>query len=278
MDSAGPSPTPDWLDLAKRNSRYGKTLEDMIANLPPAQVIHYVYCLRVVKGPWHGDERKRFFSWIAKLKGNSGGASYGGFIEDLRNETIANATPEEVELIKTFEITPPPNPFANLPPIKGPGREWAIDDVVKLAEEGLDGRDREQGRKVYQAALCAACHRYGSEGGAAGPDLTNLGGRFGVREIAEAIQEPHKVVSDQYAFDHITRTDGTTITGKITSDLEGKRVIATNPFDFTQTITIDAKDIREVKPYPYSPMPPGLINRLNPDELKDLLAFLMKNP
>jgi putative heme-binding domain-containing protein len=276
MDSAGPSPAPDWLALAKRNAGYGKTVENMIANLPPDQVIHYVYCLRVVKGPWHGDERKRFFTWITKLTGNSGGASYDGFIKDLRNETLTNATPEEVELINTFDTAAPPNPFANLPAMKGPGRQWTVEEVVKLAEEGLEGRDRENGKKVFQGALCAACHRYGNEGGAAGPDLTTLGGRFGVREIVEAIQDPNKVVSDQYAFDLITRKDGTVITGKITGDIGGKRVIATNPFDFTQTITIDRNDIREVKPSPASPMPPGLINRLNPDELKDLLAFLLK--
>jgi putative heme-binding domain-containing protein len=278
MDTSGPTPAPDWLELAKRNAHYGKTVEQMIANLPPAQVIHYVYCLRVVKGPWHGDERQRFFTWIAKLTGNSGGASYAGFIQDLRNETLANCTPEELELIKTFGTAAPPNPFANLPPIKGPGREWTVEEVVKLAESGLEGRDHEQGRKIFQGALCAACHRYGNEGGAAGPDLTTLGGRFGVREIAEAIQDPNKVVSDQYAFELITRADGTTITGKITGDLGGKRVVATNPFDFTQTITIDRNDIREVKPSPASPMPPGLINRLNADELKDLLAFLLKAP
>jgi putative heme-binding domain-containing protein len=275
MDTAGPSPAPDWLALAKRNARYGGTVENMIANLPPAQVIQYVYCLRVVKGPWHGDERKRFFTWIAKLSGNSGGASYGGFIQDLKKETLNTCTPEEAELIKTFDTAAPPNPFANLPPIKGPGREWTVEEVVKLVESGLDGRDRENGRKVFQGSLCAACHRYGNEGGAAGPDLTTLGGRFGVREIIEAIQDPNKVVSDQYAFEQITRTDGSVIIGKITGDVGGKRVIATNPFDFTQTITIDRNDIREVKPSPVSPMPPGLINRLNPDELKDLLAFLL---
>ena len=82
MDSAGPTPVPDWLALAKRNADYGKTVEEMISNLPPAQVIHYVYCLRVVKGPWTEDERKRFFAWFGKISGKSGGASYGGFIED----------------------------------------------------------------------------------------------------------------------------------------------------------------------------------------------------
>ncbi len=275
MDTAGPSPAPDWLELAKRNSHYGKTVENMIANLPPAQVIHYIYCLRVVKGPWHGDERKRFFTWLTKLSGNSGGASYGGFIADLRNQTLLNCTPEEQELVKTFGVEATSNPFANLPQIKGPGHDWKIDEVVKLGESGLEGRDKNHGKDVFRGSLCAACHRFGNDGGSVGPDLTNLAGRFGVREIAEAVLDPSKVVSDQYAFDLITRKDGTTITGRIVGEKDEHWIVATNAFDLSNTVEIERGEIKEKKPSPVSPMPPGLINRLNADELKDLLAYLL---
>jgi putative heme-binding domain-containing protein len=276
MDSTGPDPAPDWAELAKRNARYGQDVAGMIANLPPAQVIHYVYCLREVKGPWHPDERRRFFAWFPKLLQNRGGASYGGFIEDLRKETLANATPEEREWISKLDITPAPNLFANLPPVKGPGRDWTIDEVVKIAESGLAGRDRENGRKMYLASLCAACHRFGGEGGAAGPDLTAVGGRFKVRDLAEALIDPSKVISDQYAFDEITRTDGSTIVGKIIEEKDQHWIVATSPFDFSQTIEIERSNIKELKPSKVSPMPPALINRLNAEELKDLLAYLLE--
>ena len=275
MDTAGPTLAPDWLELAKRNSSYGKTLTEMIANLPPAQVIHYVYCLRVVKGPWHGDERKRFFTWLAKLSANSGGESYSGFITDLRKETLITCTPEEREWIEKLPTTAPPNPFANLPEIKGPGREWTVDEVVKLADSGLAGRDRAKGQDIYRASLCAACHRVGNQGGAAGPDLSALAGRFTARDLAESILQPSKVISDQYAFDLITRQDGTQVTGKIIEEKDEKWIIATSPFDLTQTTEIEHNDIKENKQSPISPMPPGLINRLNPDELKDLMAYLL---
>jgi len=275
MDSAGPSPSPLWLDLAKRNAKYGGTVAEMIANLPPAQVIHYVYCLRVVKGPWHADERKRFFTWLAKLSGNSGGASYSGFIDDLRKETLATCTPEEREWVEKLATGAPPNPFANLPQVKGPGHEWTVDEVVKLAEGGLESGNKDRGHDMFRATLCAACHRVGNEGGAAGPDLTSLAGRFTVRDLAESLIEPSKVISDQFAFDLITRKDGTQITGKIIEEKDGKWIIATSPFDFTQTTEIESNEIGENKQSPVSPMPPGLINSLNPEELKDLLAYLL---
>ncbi len=276
MDNAGPSPAPPWLELASRNSGYGKTIQEMVANLPPAQVIHYVYCLRVVKGPWREDERKRFFGWLAKLSGNTGGASYGGFIKDLRNETLGTCTPQEREWIDKLDPGAPPNPFANLPEIKGPGRDWTVDEIAKLGENGgLDGRDKKRGHDMFRATLCAVCHRMGNEGGSVGPDLTSLGGRFTVRDMAESIIDPNKVISDQFTFDLITRQDGTLVTGKILEEKDNKWIIATNPFDFSQTIEIERNDIKESKHSPVSPMPAGLVNRLNEDELKDLLAYLL---
>jgi putative heme-binding domain-containing protein len=278
MDAAGPEPAPDWLELAKRNSRYGRTVENMIANLPPSQVIHYVYCLRVVPGPWHGDERKRFFHWLAKLTGNSGGASYAGFINDLRKQTIATSTPGEQKLIETFDVRAPENPFANLPPIAGPGREWTVDAIVATAAEGLEGRSPQRGHDMFRASLCAACHRFGNEGGSAGPDLTNLSGRFTVRDLAESIVNPAAVISDQYHFEIITRADGTQVAGRIIEATDDKWTIATNPYDLGQTVEIARDEKSVVEPSPVSPMPQGLVNRLNADEMKDLLAFLLKIP
>ena len=275
MDSAGPTPAPDWLELAKRNANYGKTVEEMIANLPPTQVIHYIYCLRVVNGPWPEDERRRFFSWFGTLLKKKGGFSYAGFITDLRKETLATCTAKEREWIGALKEDSPQSALTDLPEIKGPGREWTIDAVVKLAESGLDGRDKENGKRMFQASLCAACHRYGNEGGSVGPDLTTVGGRFTVHDIAEAILDPSKVISSQYAFDLISRKDGTEIVGKILEEKDEKWIIATSPFDLSQTVEIEHNDIKDSKASPFSPMPPGLINRLNPDELKDLLAYLI---
>jgi putative heme-binding domain-containing protein len=232
----------------------------------------------VVKGPWHADERRRFFAWFPKLAQSSGGASYGGFLADLRKQTLETCTPEEREWIEKLEIAAPANPFANLPQSKGPGRDWTVEEVVALAETGLSGRDRENGRRMYQASLCSACHRFGGDGGAAGPDLSTVGGRFKVRDLAEAIIEPNKVISDQFAFDEITRTDGSKVIGKLIEEKDQHWLVATSPFDFTQTIEIERSNIKEMKKSGVSPMPPALINRLNPDELKDLLAYMLEAP
>ncbi|WP_367871433.1 family 16 glycoside hydrolase [Luteolibacter sp. Populi] len=275
MDTTGPALAPDWLDVAKRNANYGATVSRMVENLPPAQIIHYIYCLRVVKGPWSVDERKRFFAWFDRLLKKSGGESYAGFIKDLRNQTLATCTTEEREWIEKLAPTVIPHPLADLPRVTGPGREWSTAEIERLANEGLSGRDKENGKKMYQASLCAACHRFGGEGGSAGPDLSAVGGRFSVKDLAEAILEPSKVVSDQYAFDTITKRDGSQIVGKLIEEKDEHWIVATSPFDFSATMEIERNEIKEIKPSPISPMPAALVNRLNPDELKDLLAYLL---
>jgi putative heme-binding domain-containing protein len=275
MDSAGPGAPPDWLALAKRNAHYGRAVESMISKLPPAQVIHYIYCLRVVPGPWQEDERRRFFAWFPKLADRAGGASYAGFINDLRDQTLATSTPEEREWISELIKQPAHNPFANLPRPKGPGRAWTIDEVEQLAKAGFDSSDRANGKIMFQAALCSTCHRFGGDGGASGPDLTNVAGRFSARDLAEAILDPGKVISDQYEFTQITRNDGSTLLGRIMSEADGNTLVSSNPYDYSQTLAIPTASITSRQASPISPMPPGLIHALNPEELRDLLAYLL---
>ena len=96
-----------------------------------------------------------------------------------------------------------------------------------------------------------------------------------IRDLAEAIIDPSKVVSDQYAFDTIIKHDGSQVVGKLIEEKDEHWIIATSPFDFSATSEIERSLIKDIKPSPVSPMPAGLINRLNPEELKDLLAYLL---
>ena len=122
--------------------------------------------------------------------------------------------------------------------------------------------------------MCGVCHTVNGEGGAVGPDLSTVGGRFTIRDIAESIVHPSAVVSDQYAFSSVTKKDGTQFFGRLLGDENGTVTLAANPFDQSQHEQIAKADVAKMERSPISPMPGALINRLNPDELKDLLAWL----
>lgn len=271
-----PAPEPEpWAELISRNARYGGDISRMMADHPPTAQIHYLYCLRVVKGPWDPAERQRAFGWLRKIDSSKGGNSYGKSVAMIREQLYANGTEEEKRLFASEAKASAANLMANLPKIAGPGRAWTVDEVVKLAEEGLEGRDKKKGEEMYRASLCAACHRFGGQGGAQGPDLSNLTGRFTVRDVAEAIIEPSKVISDQYGFHEITTNDGKTIVGKILEEKDETLILSSNPFDYGQKTEVKRSDIKATKLSEVSPMPAGMINRLNPDELKDLLAYML---
>ena len=128
---------------------------------------------------------------------------------------------------------------------------------------------------MFQASLCAACHQVKGDGGGSGPDLSNAAGRFKLKDFAEAIIDPNKVVSDQYQFSIISKKDGSFLTGKVLDEKDRVLIVATNPFDFNQTVEIRQDQVKSIKPSPASPMPPSLINRLNKKELTDLMGYLM---
>jgi len=264
---------PDWAVLARRNAKYGKSIVEMLNNQPSSQNQHYVYCLRVVKGPWTAGQRRQYFTWYQTAAKKSGGLSYKGFLNNLRKDAMANATPKERKMIEDWKLVVTHNPFANLPKIKGPGKNWKVSDITALGD--LKGADMKHGERMFRASLCAACHQVKGKGGGSGPDLSNAANRFQLKDFAEAIIEPNKVVSDQYEFSIISKKDGSFVTGKVLEEKDGFYIVATNAFDLSATIEIPEGDIKGMKPSPTSPMPPALINRLNEKELRDLMGYLM---
>jgi mono/diheme cytochrome c family protein len=50
------------------------------------------------------------------------------------------------------------------------------------------------GRQVYASQGCAACHKIGSEGGAAGPDLSRIGAARDAEWLRRFIRDPSSVV------------------------------------------------------------------------------------
>jgi len=270
------SEMPDWAELATRNKNYGGAVLKMLQNTPPARNIHYAYCLRAVKGPWTEGQRRQLFEWYAGVKGKSGGNSYQPFLEQMQKDQLATATEEERKMIGTWNLGTPSNPFANLPPVKGPGKNWTVDEVSALAGGDLSNTDLENGKKMFAAALCSACHRIAGDGGAAGPDLTTVAGRFAPQDLADALVDPNKTISDQYNFELITKKDGSVVMGKTLTEKDDVLIVATNAFDFADTVEVPRSEIKSMEPSAVSPMPPGLINRLNEEELRDLLGFLLK--
>lgn len=262
---------PEYLS---RNTGYGSTVANMLANSPELQKVHYALVLRNMKFGWTLEQRREYFKWIGEASSKSGGASYTGFLLNIRSEALANASEAERAALDSNIIAPPPKE-EDLPKPEGPGKAWAVEDLLALVDEGLVNRNFENGKTMFAAAKCGSCHRFAGNGGATGPDLSNLAGRFGHKELAEAIVVPSKVISDQYRAMQILTTEGKVITGRVTNESGGKITVLTDPVDATKVAELDEGDVDEMTPSKTSLMPDKLLDKLNKNEVLDLLAYLL---
>ena len=143
-----------------------------------------------------------------------------------------------------------------------------------MLEKVGKGRDFSRGKAAFEAAQCLLCHRYGDQGGAAGPDLTTVATRFKRQDILESITEPSKVVSEQYMSTAFTLKDGNVVAGRISQETGDKVVVMTNPFDTAVTTAISKSEIKARELSKISLMPTGLLDTFTESDILDLLAFV----
>jgi putative heme-binding domain-containing protein len=170
------------------------------------------------------------------------------------------------------------NDMASISYPKGPGKSWKLEEALGLLDKPLEGRDFQNGKSMFAATTCIRCHAIGSNGGGnIGPDLSNLGTRFSKKDMLEAIIDPNKTVSDQYAATQFMLRNGTSIIGRLTNQDKDAFYVSQNPYAPDQIQKIWKKQVISAKYSPVSIMLPGLMNSLNAEELKDLMAYLMSN-
>jgi putative heme-binding domain-containing protein len=267
-------------DLIMRNPQYGLDIAGMLAKVPPAQQTYYATVLGGAKSGWTPQLHEKYFAWIRNAFNYKGGNSYIGFINKSRQMALTHVPQDKLAYYKKLSgeelLAGNGNDLANNAPApKGPGRQWKMEDALPLVETGLTGRNFENGKAMYAASRCISCHNMRGEGGNIGPDLTQLGTRFTAKDMLESIIEPSKVVSDQYAASVLTLKDGSSVMGRIVNENNDRYAVSQNPFAPDQIKEVPKKDVSNVRVSNVSIMMPGMINRLNPEELKDLLAYLM---
>lgn len=266
-------------DLILRNPQYGMDIAGMLSKVPPAQQTYYATMLASAKTGWASEMQEKYFTWFKDAFGYKGGVSYVGFINKARLMALENVPADKQEHFRTVSgqemLSSSGNDLVSGPQPKGPGRNWSTEAALQVVEGNLSNRNFEQGKLMFDATRCSSCHLMRGEGGAIGPDLTQLGTRFSAKDMLEAIIEPNKTVSDQYAATVFTLRDGSSVLGRLTNEDKNSYFISQNPFAPDVLREIPKADVIDTKYSYISIMYPGLINRLNEEELKDLIAYLM---
>ena len=268
----------DLRRVLERNAQYGAAVRSALEKRADLIQVHYAYALRTVKEPelWSAGDRKTYLDWFVRARDWEGGNSFRKFLAAIESESLDSLSDNEKLALEATGVrqpyvTPP------LPKPQGPGRTWTVDGVMEVAQAGLGPgtRDFESGQRTYAAARCVVCHRFGGDGGATGPDLTQAAGRFQVKDLVEAIVEPSRVVSDQYKAMVVQTADGRVVTGRIVSETPERFRIVTDPEDATKSVEIERSNVEAMTPSAASLMPAGLLDQLNESETLDLVAYVL---
>lgn len=240
--------------------------------------IDYALALRVLKTGWTPPLREEYFQWfITKAVAYRGGNTFAGSLKTIREQAVANLTPEEKRALKPILDQAPTqtSPQALLASRKFV-KKYSLDELLPLVQDGLrGGRSFERGRAIYGAVACAACHRFDQEGGSVGPELTSVAGRFSARDLLESIVDPNKAISDQYAAITIQTKAGKTVTGRVANLFGDSFNIVENMLDPGNMTNVKRGDIEAMELAKVSMMPEGLLNTLTEEEIQDLMGYLL---
>ncbi|MFT4735539.1 MAG: putative heme-binding domain-containing protein [Algoriphagus sp.] len=266
-------------DLILRNPQYGLDIAKMLEKVPPIQETFFAMTLSQAKKGWTSELYDDYFSWYKNAFGYKGGNSYVGFIDKARNIALDNVPKTKREVYNLLSgaelLSGNGNNLVMDQYPEGPGRNWDLADAEIHFEEPLAHRDFEKGKSWYATSTCNVCHSINGEGGNIGPDLTNIGTRFTNNDLLEAILEPSKTISDQYAATEFQLNNGESIIAKIVSQDNAVYSVSQNPYDPNTLVEIKKSDVKNQQYSKISMMLPGLVNSLNEEELKDLVAFVM---
>ncbi|WP_153556825.1 c-type cytochrome [Roseimaritima sediminicola] len=256
----------------------------MIAAAPTQEEqVQYARSIRMLQSGWTDELKTAYFEWFLKAANYRGGASFEKFIQFIRDDAVASLTESEKESLKEILAKKPVKKSAleNLGEIFA-GRaetQWTLDELSQAASTGLKHRDFLNGRKMFAAAGCYACHRFQNQGGMTGPDLTTSGRRYSVRDLLDQVVNPSKVINDQFSSVKILTDDGRMHSGVIVNlgvrRNGGAIVLNTDLTDPNQRVTINRDTIEELVVSKTSPMPAGLFNRMTKEEILDLTAYLI---
>ena len=252
----------------------------LLADAPTQEEqIEYARSLRVLKTGWTTATRTAQLEWFLKAANYKGGASFDKFIEFIRTDALATFTDaEKTQLAALIAKAPERKTAIEALGTMFAGRTptiWTLEQLSAAAATGMKGRSFDNGRKMFGAAACFTCHRFGNQGGMTGPDLTQAGGRYSASDLLDNIINPSKVINEQFVPSVVTKNDGEQVIGTIVN-LNGDNVMVnTDPASPNQQTAVDRKLVKSIEPSKVSPMPPMLLNMLTKEEILDLVAYVL---
>lgn len=253
-----------------------QSVQQLLRSNTQADQMFYSYHLRTIEKGWSDDDLRSYFGWIQKAEANrsdyTGGGHFANFLKMVRKEALSHLSEKQKELVSEQLLVANAKGNAAMA-----NRKNVADWTVKKLEPALvrieTGRSFIRGKTLYQG-LCATCHLFNGGGGALGPDLSSVGGRYDYKTFLTEIVEPSKVISDQHASVILELKNGKVVVGREVGGDDDVLNVAANPTEPEKITKVTKADIVKRTVSPVSLMPPGLLNTLTEEEVLDLMMYV----
>ena len=127
------------------------------------------------------------------------------------------------------------------------------------------------GESVY-TKNCATCHQIGGKGARVGPQLDGVGVR-GVERLVEDILDPNRNVDQAFRSTTIATKEGQVLTGLLLRD-EGAVLVLADAQG--RDVRVPKGEVAEQTVNPLSPMPANWADALTPQDLTNLILYLLE--
>ena len=138
----------------------------------------------------------------------------------------------------------------------------------QLPRNVLAKADLSQGRLLFNKH-CMACHQLFGEGQKVGPDLTGSN-RADLNYILENLVAPNAVVGKDYQMTLLQLNDGRVLSGLITKETDSALTLKT----INDLVVVPKDEIDQRKLSELSLMPNGLLEQMQPEEIRDIIGYL----
>lgn len=243
------------------------------------QSIDAAVMLSAVFVGWTPQARTQLLDWFDAAAATHGKRSFYPYLQAARSRFIAGFSVGEKQAFSGRLAPPPVTPDAALP---GESRQftkhWTAEEVVnavEAAESNVQDHRAEalRGRQLFVELGCADCHAMRGEGAAVGPDLTNVGRRYSLHDLARSITQPNDEIPDLYRQTTYI-VDGKAITGRPTNMTATTISITTDMRDPASAVKLERSNIESESVSTISAMPANLLDTLSPGDLADLFIYL----
>ena len=153
-------------------------------------------------------------------------------------------------------------------------RQKRLGEAISAAEILRLQGDPSRGDAIFHqnsAAQCMNCHKIHGKGGAVGPDLSSIGGKYDPAQLLETILTPSKAIAPEYVSYYVETQDGRVLGGLLVERTDDEVVLKDAQ---SQIIRIPSDNVETVVALRTSMMPELVLRDVSAQDAADLLAYL----